>query len=475
MALPSERLFTIVAIDDDPRALELVRDVFAAETDVSIVTAADASSGLEAVRRLRPRIVLLDLVIPGAKGMSVLDDIVRLSPETDVILLTGNYSTESAVEAIRKGASDYLTKPVGVSLLRDRVGKVIESERRRARANRLNTELMETCQFQGMVGGSPPMLEVFDRIRRAAPHFRTALVTGPTGTGKELAARALHGLSPVQSKPLAVCNCSAIVETLFESELFGHVKGAFTGAAADKIGYFEYAAGGAVFLDEIGEMPLATQAKLLRVIENREYQRVGSPVPRKTDVRIIAATNRDLRKLASQGSFREDLYYRLSMIEIGLPSLAERSGDLPLLERYFLERFSKEYAKPVQRVTRRGEAVLAAYPWPGNVRELENVLGHACMMTDGDAIDVAGLPEHLRNPPPRSHPERAELVSMSVMERRHAYSVLAALNGNKVQAAKVLGIHRATLARLLQQDGRAGADRDAEADAGPTPGSPRKG
>jgi DNA-binding NtrC family response regulator len=413
----------------------------------------------------------LDLVIPGAEGMSVLDDIIRFSPETDVILITGNYSTESAVEAIRKGASDYLTKPVGVPLLRERVGKLLEKERRRARAGRLNTELMETCQFQGMVGSSPLMLEVFDRIRRAAPHFRTALVTGPTGTGKELVARALHGLSPVQSKNLAVSNCSAIVETLFESELFGHTKGAFTGAVADKVGLFEYAAGGTVFLDEIGDMPLTTQTKLLRVIENREYQRVGSPVARKTDVRIIAATNRNLRQLASQGSFREDLYYRLSMIEIKLPSLAERCEDLPLLERYFLRRFSIEYAKPVQRLTRRAEAVLARYSWPGNVRELENVLGHACMMADADAIDVADLPEHLHNPPPRSQPEQVELAPMSVVERRHAAGVLAAMNGNKVQAARILGIHRATLARLLQEEGPAVSARDVEDDAAVLPRS----
>jgi DNA-binding NtrC family response regulator len=455
MSLPSERPVTIVAIDDDPRALELVQDVLSVEPGVSIVTASDAASGLAAIRRLRPGIVLLDLVIPGADGMSVLDNIISFAPETDVILITGNYSTDSAVEAIRKGASDYLTKPVGVTLLRERVGKLLETARRRARASQLNAELVETCQFQGMVGSSPLMLEVFDRIRRAAPHFRTALVTGPTGTGKELVARALHRLSPVPSKALAVSNCSAIVETLFESELFGHVKGAFTGATADKVGFFEYAAGGTVFLDEIGDMPLTTQTKLLRVIENREYQRVGSPVARKTDVRIVAATNRDLRKLASQGAFREDLYYRLSMIEIRLPSLAERPEDLPLLERYFLERLAKEYAKPIPRLTRRAEAVLARYSWPGNVRELENVLGHACMMTDSDSIDVADLPESLHNPPPRSHPEQVEFVPMSVVERRHAATVLAAVNGNKVQAAKILGIHRTTLARLLQEEGRA--------------------
>ena len=333
---------------------------------------------------------------------------------------------------------------------------------------------METCQFQGMVARSAVMLDVFDRIRRAAPHYRMALVTGPTGTGKELAAKAMHDLSPVRSKTLAVSNCSAIVESLFESELFGHVKGAFTGAIADKAGLFEYAAGGTVFLDEVGDMPLATQSKPLRVIENREYQRVGSPVPRKTDVRIVAATNRNLRKLAAEGSFREDLYYRLSMIEITLPPLAERSEDLPLLERYFLDRFAGEYAKPVPRLTRRAELVLAQYSWPGNIRELSNVLGRACMMADSNAIDIADLPEHLRNPSPRSLSEEVEFLPMSVMERRHAARVLAAMNGNKRQAARVLGIHRATLARLFEEDGSTCDDAEVDV-APPSPSVRRKG
>ena len=454
MNLRTEPTFTIVAIDDDPKALELVRAVFGAQPDISVVTAGDASSGIEAVRRWRPRIVLLDLVMPGADGMSVLDEIIGFSPETDVILITGHYSTETAVEAIRKGATDYLTKPVAVPILRERVGKLLEAERRLARASRLHAELIETCQFEGMVGRSPLMLEMFDLIRRAAPHFKTALVTGATGTGKELVARALHRLSPVQSKPLAVANCSAIVEALFESELFGHVRGAFTGAAVDKAGLFEYAAGGTVFLDEIGEMPLTTQTKLLRVLENREYQRVGSPVPRKTDVRIIAATNRNLRELSAQGRFRDDLYYRLSMIEIRLPPLSERIEDLPLLLRYFLERFAREYGKQIRRLSRRAEVVLARYSWPGNVREVENVLGHACMMADTDVIDVPDLPTHLHNPPASCNSEPLDLVAMSVVVRRHAVRVLTAVNGNKVQAARILGIHRATLARLLQEESR---------------------
>ncbi len=457
MGAVSEAPFTILAIDDDPKARELVQDVFSTERDITVLTANDAASGLEVVRRRRPRLVLLDLVLPGASGMSALEEITASAPETDVILVTGHYSTDSAVEAILKGASDYLTKPLAIPILRERVGKLLDAHRRRTRASRLSAELMETCQFEGMVGRSPLMMEVFERIRRAAPHFRTVLLTGPTGTGKELVARAMHRLSPVRAKPLAVANCSAIVESLFESELFGHVKGAFTGAVADTLGLFEYASGGAVFLDEIGDIPLATQTKLLRVLENREYQRVGSPVARRTDVRIIAATNRNLREFAAQGRFRDDLYYRLSMIEIKLPSLSQRQEDLPLLERYFVERFSREYGKQVTGLTRRAEAALARHSWPGNVRELENAIGHACMMMDGDLIDVPDLPEQVRNPAPRQDAESVELVPMSVVERRHAAKVLAAMGGNKVQAAKVLEIHRATLARLLQDEDRQSA------------------
>ena len=439
---------TLLAIDDDAKSLELIRDALSQE-DLNVLTATDPSAGLELALRHRPEIVLLDLVMPGMSGINVLERILETAPATDVILVTGHYSPESAVEAIRKGATDYLTKPLSIARLRERIRPLIADYRQRQRTLQLDGEMLRTCQFEGIVGRSPLMLDVFSRIRRAAPHFKTALVTGATGTGKELVASALHRLSPVASARFAVCNSSAIVETLFESELFGHVKGAFTGAIQDKVGLFEYASGGTVFLDEIGDLPLPTQTKLLRVLETREFQRVGSPAPRRTDVRVIAATNRDLREMIDHRQFREDLFYRLSMVEIHLPRLAERREDLPLLERHFLERLAAEYGKPIRGITPRVQILFARYGWPGNVRELENVLSHACMMCESDMIDVLDLPQHL-TATPLAAAESENLLSMAEVHRRHALRVLTAVNGNKAEAARILGIHRATLYRIVE-------------------------
>jgi len=453
----------LLAIDDDPQSLELVSEALS-ENGLHILTADDPETGLELVRRERPQIVLSDVVMPNMNGMELLGRILDLDPATDVILMTAYYSTEAAVEAIKKGASDYLTKPISLPVLRERIDKLATDARRRQRATQLDSELVETCQFEGMVGRSPLLWEMFGQIRRVAPHYRACVVTGPTGTGKELVAQALHKLSPAAAGPMVVCNCSAVVETLFESELFGHVKGAFTGATTNKMGLFEYAHGGTLFLDEIGDMPLATQAKLLRVLQNQEVQRVGSLSARKVDVRVVAATNHDLRAQIAAKRFREDLYYRLSMVEIQTPALADRREDLPLLERFFIQKFAAQYKKPVAALTPRAQIVLARHGWPGNVRELENVIGHACMIAAGEMIDIADLPQYLRGgaaepaaepmgAPARQPESSGGRLSFDEQERRVIADALERTNGNQVQAARMLGITRDKLRYKIKKHG----------------------
>src|SRR5579872_5804825 len=440
----------LVVVDDDPANIKFVRFILANE-GLDIHGAGDAQSGMELIHRVRPQIVLLDLVMPGVQGMEMLQKILEFDPGIDVILMTGYYSTESAVEAIQKGAADYFPKPFTPERLRGKINQIKEDSKHRQRSLKLENELLENFEFHGMIGRSPLMLELISQIRRVAPHFRSVLVTGPTGVGKELVARALHRLSPGEKGNFVALNCSSISETLAESELFGHVKGAFTGAHQDKVGIFEYADGGTAMLDEIGEMPLPLQAKLLRVLQNQELQRVGSPAVRKVNVRVVAATNRDLPEMVRQGKFREDLYFRLCMIELRVPALAERREDLPMLQRHFLKIFAAQYKKPLAGLTRRAQTLLARYSWPGNVRELENVIGLACMMTESDVIDVRDLPERIQNLRPAETTENEVELSLDQIARLHAQRVLAHVGGNKVRAAEILGISRTYLYELLKK------------------------
>ena len=440
----------LLAIDDDAQNLEIIQLALERE-GLEIQTSQDPEEGFEKFLRTRPRIVLLDLVMPKVSGIEILERIVSVDPGAEVILITGHYSAESAVEAIQKGASDYLTKPLEIDKLRSRITNLLADAAARQKTLRLDQELIDAYQFEGMVGRSPLMLEVYAKIRRIGPHFRTALVTGATGTGKELVARALHRLSPASRGPFVVCNCSALVDNLVESELFGYVRGAFTGATQDKVGMFEYADGGTIFLDEIGELSPAAQAKLLRVLQNRQVQRVGSLKPRSIDVRVIAATHRNLKTMVREGQFREDLYYRLCVVEIPVPVLASRREDLPLLERYFIEKFAREYNKPIAGLVRRAQTRLAAYPWPGNVRELENVIGNACMMADENLIDIDDLPERLRGPLTEGLGGDETFLSLDELQRRHILRVLQGVGGNKARAAEVLGIGRATIYQLLSK------------------------
>ena len=452
----------LLAIDDDPQNLELIKSALARK-GLEISTEQDPERGFETFRQMHPRIVLLDLVMPKIGGIELLERIVGVDPGVDVILITAHYSAESAVEAIQKGAADYLTKPLDIERLRSRIDSLISDAEMRQKTLRLDQELVDAYQFQGMVGRSPLMLEVYAKVRRVAPHFRTVLVSGATGTGKELVAKALHRLSPASRGPFVVCNCSALVENLVESELFGYVRGAFTGALQNKVGMFEHADGGSVFLDEIGELAPGTQAKLLRVLQNRQVQRVGSLTPRNIDVRVIAATHRNLKNMVREGKFREDLYYRLAVAEIGLPTLAQRREDLPLLERYFIEKFSAEYHKTISGLIRRAQTRLATYPWPGNVRELENVIGHACMMVEGNLIDISDLPERLRGPLSDELGNGEAFLSLEELQRRHILRVLDGVGGNKARAAEILGIGRATIYQLLSKMNNSGDAKSDEA------------
>jgi DNA-binding NtrC family response regulator len=445
-----EDAFNMVIMDDNSQMLDLLSAVVRSE-HFTIHTSTDARHGLDLVEQKRPSLVLLDLVMPGVKGMETLDRILEIEPGTDVILVTGEYSAETAVEAIRKGALDYITKPFSIHRLQAKLAEwVLAAQARRLTCN--PNDLMQSFELDGIIGRSPAVLDLFSKIRRMAPHFQTVLITGETGTGKELAARALHKRSIARNGPFVVCNCAAIPEHLFESELFGHLRGAFTGAAHDRVGFAKAADGGTLFLDEIGEIPLGSQAKLLRLLQNREVQRLGLSCPEPVDIRIVAATNHDLRALVSKGSLREDLYYRLSMLELKLPRLAERREDLPLLQRHFLEMYSARFGRSSLALTRRAQAALARYSWPGNIRELENVLAACCVMAESDSIDIADLPEPIRHGNAARGAGPHAILSLAEVERHHAQTVLKQVRGNRSRAAEILGVSRATLYRLIARN-----------------------
>lgn len=452
---PPERL---LAIDDEPEVLRLIAAALAPEAEageLEITTASDGAAGWEKFDRLRPGMVLLDLHLPDIGGMELLGRMTVAEPGVNVILLTGYYSTSSAVEAMRQGACDYIEKPFTVERLRGVVGEWLAGRRQRRPGGDSQRELAAGAESDGLLAASPAMLEVAAAVRRYGPHFRVVLIEGPTGAGKELVARALHRRSPGGRGPLVVANCAAIVESLFESEMFGHVKGAFTGASADRAGLFEAAHQGTLFLDEIGDLPLAMQSKLLRVLQERQVTRVGSVAPRAVEARVIAATHQDLQELTRTGKFREDLYYRLAALRIRVPGLAERREDLPLLTRHFIARYAAEYGRPLRGLSRRARIAVARYGWPGNVRELEHALAGAALRAAGDVIDLEDLPPAVLAGSSPAAPGAGACVTLAEMDRRYARQVVAALGGNKAQAAIALGISRATLYRLLRAADRA--------------------
>jgi DNA-binding NtrC family response regulator len=443
---------SICILDDDPAMIEILQETVG-QLGYGSCGTSDPRQALEEISTGDCRVVLSDIRMPGTDGFAFLEQVLQSDPGAFVILVTGYYSIESAIEAIRRGAYDYLPKPIDRERLKKTLGELSDQLQRRRRISALDAQLLKDLEFHGIVGRSPGMLELFDLGRKIARHYSNVLITGATGTGKELIAHALHQMSPVASQRLAVCNCSAMVETLLESQLFGHVRGAFTGATDTRPGLFEYANGGTLFLDEVGETSLAMQAKLLRVIQNREIQRIGSPEVRRVDVRLIAATNRDLQAEVLAGRFREDLFYRLSTIQLRVPPLMERQDDIPLLVAFFLKKYNQLYQKQVRGLSHRAKAVLARHAWPGNVRELENVIASATLLTTGDFIDVPDLPEHVRKPGGQGtigEPWRP--LPLGAVRKQHIQRTLDLCGGNRVRAAQLLGIGRTSLYRFLKRE-----------------------
>lgn len=397
-----------------------------------------------------------DLLSKGSYDLMVTDrpkeDLPRLKgcdPRVEIIVL--GHQQEEALEAITLGATDFLTRPIDPGRMKEVIEKIegiVEMRRETAQLEKL---LSAKYLFAGIVGRNPQILEIISFIRRIAPYFRVVLITGETGTGKEVVARALHATSPMAKHPFAVYNCGAVVENLIETELFGHTKGSFTGAIRDKIGLFEAAGEGTLFLDEIGELPLSFQPHLLRVLHNGEYRKVGSHLPSRARCRIIAATNRTLEAEVTDGRFREDLYFRITPLVIRVPPLRERKDDLPLLCRALLNQFSQRTGKKVLGISRPAQAALMAYHWPGNIRELENVLEQAAILTTESFLRMQDLPPSLIRPVP----QQSHLLPRTLQEseKLHIEAVLQQSKGNRSKTARLLGLSRRSLLRRMKKHG----------------------
>ena len=442
----------ILVVDDEEDLRLGLAETLQGE-DHQVETAADGWKALEQARALRFDLALVDLKMPGMDGMVVLDQLKQLSPETLVVLITGHATVESAVAAMKLGAYDYLAKPFKLDQVRLVVRRAVEQKRLADENRRLRQEVEHYHRFEQIVGKSACMQELFRAIEKAAPTSSTVLIAGETGTGKDLVARALHQRSPRANGPLISISCGAIPEALLESELFGHVKGAFTGAHADREGVFEAAEGGTLFLDEIGDLPLPMQVKLLRALQEREIQRLGESRARKVDVRLVAATHRDLRQEMQQGRFREDLYYRLDVLSVVVPALRQRREDIPLLVEHFLRKYNTEMSKALRGTSPETIALLTRYDWPGNVRELQNAIERAVILQEGPQLQPEDfLLGRTGQAPAAAEPEGA-MISLEEMERRHILWVLRQTDNHQSRAAQILGIGRRTLYRKIREYG----------------------
>jgi DNA-binding NtrC family response regulator len=451
----------LLLVDDEPAFREVIAERLA-EQGFRVEQASSGEAALERLNDFAFDVLITDLRLPGVVGRQVLDEAFARYPDILAIVITGFGTVREAVEVTRLGAEGFITKPFQFEELLHELNAAIEKRRLRAENDYLRAQLHDRFRIDGIIGRTPTMMQLFELLRTVAATASTVLVTGETGTGKELAARAIHDASPRRSQRFVAINCSAIPETLLEAELFGHVRGAFTGAVANRQGRLEQANRGTLFLDEVGTMSAALQAKLLRVLQSREFERVGDSQTVRVDVRVIAATNSDLRKMVEIGTFREDLYYRLNVIPVRVPPLRERRADIPILAQHFLDRLARDAQPPRGRVTLSQDAqqAMMAFNWPGNVRQLENVMERTFALSPGRAqITSLEMPEEIRNvrPPMQAGdvpiPDAGIDIEAIVSEFEHTLirRALERTGGNKRQAADLLHLKRTTLIEKLKR------------------------
>lgn len=460
-AEPSPPLVSVLVVDNDLAHARTMAEVLE-RLGYRCVVAGGGREGADRIFNEVFDVVVTDLMMNDIGGLDILAAAKQASPETQVIVVTGHGTIPSAVAAMQQGAYSYLQKPLDLAQLRSAVEKAAEGVLLKRENLELNRRLDEKFGFEGVIGSSPLMLGLVDRLKRIAPTDATVLIQGETGTGKELVAQAIHQNSPRKPKPFVALNCAALSENILESELFGHIRGAFTDASSDRVGKFEYANGGTLFLDEVGDMPMATQIKLLRVLESSEITRVGSNTPVKVNVRILSATNRNLEEAIAAGSFRSDLYHRLKVITIAIPTLKERAADIPLLIEHFLKQFAKRHNKKIRGVSPAARMRLVSFGWPGNVRQLRNVIESMVVVDIDGTLDIDDLPLELE--PEAAAAEKApDLVDMHAglatlvgksleeIERIFIGETLKLTGGNREQAADMLGIGERTLYRKIKE------------------------
>ncbi|MCF7797051.1 MAG: sigma-54 dependent transcriptional regulator [Lentisphaeria bacterium] len=438
---------TILAVDDSPDTLELLQRNLTSK-GYRVFIAEDVPSALKVLESTRIDLVLTDLKMPGISGLDLIRHIRENYKNTEVMMITGYATVEGAVEAVKKGAEEYLAKPFTDQELFAAVERSLDKLHLR-RSEGVFPDLFKDS-FYGLIGQSPTMKKVFRTISKAAETVATVLITGESGTGKELVARAIHYSGNRRSASFVAVNCGGIPESLLESELFGYVKGAFTGATSTRAGFFQTADGGTIFLDEISEATVSMQVKLLRVLQSKEVCMVGSTKTQQVDVRIIAATNKDLQELVKRGLFREDLYFRLNIINIGIPPLREREDDTLLLVKYFIAKFKRELGRPEVLFAHGVLEALKKYRWPGNVREMENTIQRLILMSENDRVEMTDLPVHMRFSVNR---DRGYSRTIAEVEAEHIRGVLMKVAGNKSKAAGILGIDRKTLREKMKRYG----------------------